>query len=49
MKNISDFDRMKSIYNKYFRRNDQPAKVIDQELSPICGVDIEIEADAFTN
>ena len=49
MRNIDDFAIMESVYRKYFIRGEEPARVTVQAMSPIEGVDIEIEAIAFTN
>ena len=46
MKDIKDFDAMNKIYCKYFKKDEEPARVTIQALSPINGIDIEIEVIA---
>lgn len=41
-----DFERMNSIYCQYFKKGEEPARVTVQAISPIEGVDIEIEVTA---
>lgn len=46
MRDIKDFDAMNKIYSEYFKKGEEPARVTVQALSPIKGIDIEIEAVA---
>ena len=47
MRDIQDFDKMNEIYREYFAKGREPARVTIQALSPIEGIDIEIEVTAF--
>ena len=47
MKDISDFDKMDRVYREYFTKGQEPARVKIQALSPIRGIDIEIEVTAM--
>lgn len=49
MKNIQDFDKMNGVYRQYFTKGQEPARVTIQALSPLEGIDIEIEVIACTN
>lgn len=46
LKNVTDFDEMNQVYQRYFKKGQEPARVTIQALSPIPGIDIEIEAIA---
>ncbi|MFX1537757.1 MAG: RidA family protein [Promethearchaeota archaeon] len=46
LKNVKDFDEMNQVYQNYFKKGQEPARVTIQALSPITGIDIEIEAIA---
>jgi 2-iminobutanoate/2-iminopropanoate deaminase len=46
MRNIKEFDNMNEVYRKYFEKGSEPARVTVQAMSPIKGVDIEIEVTA---
>jgi enamine deaminase RidA (YjgF/YER057c/UK114 family) len=47
MRNLKDFDKINQVYCKYFTQGNEPARVAVQAISPIDGVDIEIEVVAF--
>jgi 2-iminobutanoate/2-iminopropanoate deaminase len=47
MKNLKDFDKVNQVYRKYFTQGNEPARVAVQAISPIDGVDIEIEVVSF--
>ena len=48
MKDVKrDFKGMNDIYWRYFRKGEEPARVTVQALSPLDGIDIEIEAIAI--
>ena len=47
MRNLKDFDKVNQVYRKYFTQGNEPARVAVQAISPIDGVDIEIEVVAF--
>jgi 2-iminobutanoate/2-iminopropanoate deaminase len=50
MKDVrKDFKAMNEIYQQYFRKGHEPARVTIQALSPIEGIDIEIEAVAIAS
>jgi 2-iminobutanoate/2-iminopropanoate deaminase len=49
MRDASKFKEMDSIYRKYFKEGEEPARVTVQAQDPIEGVDIEIEATAVLN
>jgi 2-iminobutanoate/2-iminopropanoate deaminase len=50
MKDVKkDFKAMNEVYQKYFRKGLEPARVTIQALSPIENIDIEIEATAINN
>ncbi len=46
LKNINDLEKVNSIYGQYFSEGQEPARVTIQAVSPIKGIDIEIEAVA---
>jgi enamine deaminase RidA (YjgF/YER057c/UK114 family) len=46
MRDINDFDKMDQIYRDYFTKGQEPARVTIQALSPIEGIDIEVEVTA---
>ncbi|RLE47302.1 RidA family protein [Candidatus Woesearchaeota archaeon] len=46
MKDIADFDEINKVYKEFFNEGEAPARVAIQALSPIKGVDVEIEAVA---
>jgi 2-iminobutanoate/2-iminopropanoate deaminase len=46
MRDKDDFNKMDQIYREYFTKGQEPARVTMQALSPIQGIDIEIEATA---
>lgn len=48
-RNIEDRKQINEVYRQYFTPGQEPAKVSVQAPSPIKGVDVEIEATAFTN
>ena len=48
MRDISEFDKMNEVYQKYFEKGEEPARVTIQALSPIKDVDIEIAVVALT-
>ena len=48
MRDVSKFSEMDSIYRKYFKDGEEPARTTVQAQDPIEGVDIEIEATAVT-
>ena len=48
MKDVKrDFKGMNDIYRRHFRKGEEPARVTVQALSPLDGIDIEIEAIAI--
>ncbi|HEY31781.1 MAG TPA: RidA family protein [Dehalococcoidia bacterium] len=47
MRNLKDFDKVNEVYCEYFTKGDEPARVAMQAISPLDGVDIEIEVIAF--
>ena len=48
MKDVKrDFKGMNDIYRRYFKKGEEPARVTVQALSPLDGIDIEIEAIAI--
>lgn len=47
-KNANDRKEINKIYKQYFTPGQEPAKVSVRALSPIDGIDIEIEATAVT-
>jgi 2-iminobutanoate/2-iminopropanoate deaminase len=48
MKNVKkDFGKMNEIYQRFFKKGQEPARVTVQALSPLEGIDIEIEATAI--
>jgi len=49
MRDVSEFDMMNSVYRKYFKKGEEPARVTVQAASPIDGIDIEIEITALAN
>lgn len=49
MRNISEFDKMNEVYKEYFKKGEEPARVTVQAISPIEGIDIEIEVIALTD
>jgi 2-iminobutanoate/2-iminopropanoate deaminase len=46
MKDVRDFDKMNRVYQAYFAKGQEPARVTIQALSPIEGVEVEIEVTA---
>jgi len=46
MRDISDFNKMDQVYREYFTKGQEPARVTIQALSPIEGINIEIEVTA---
>ena len=48
-RNLEDRKEINEIYKEYFIVGQQPAKVSVQAVSPVEGIDIEIEATAFKN
>jgi len=49
MRNIADFQKMNEVYSQFFTKGKEPARVTVQAISPIQGIDIEIEVVAITN
>jgi 2-iminobutanoate/2-iminopropanoate deaminase len=49
MRDASKFKEMDSIYRRYFKEGEEPARVTVQAQDPIKGVDIEIEAMAIVD
>ena len=49
MRDASKFKEMDSIYRRYFKEGEEPARVTVQAQDPIEGVDIEIEAMAIVD
>lgn len=47
MKDVARFDEMNQIYRTYFKDGEEPARVAIQALSPLPGIEIEIEATAI--
>lgn len=47
MRDISEFNRMNAVYREYFDKGSEPARVTVQAISPIKGIDIEIEVTAI--
>ncbi len=47
MRDISDFDKMNQVYQKYFKKGQEPARVTIQATSPLKNIDIEIEITAL--
>ena len=46
MRDVTDFDKMNQVYREYFTKGQEPARVTIQALSPIEGIEIEIEVTA---
>jgi len=46
MRDVDDFDKMDRVYREYFTEGQEPARVTIQALSPIEGINIEIEVTA---
>ena len=46
MRDVNDFDKMNQVYREYFTKGQEPARVTIQALSPIEGIEIEIEVTA---
>lgn len=47
MKNVKeDFQNMNEIYQRFFKKGQEPARITIQAPSPLEGIDIEIEATA---
>jgi 2-iminobutanoate/2-iminopropanoate deaminase len=46
MKDINDFAKMNRVYAGYFTEGEEPARVTIQALSPIKGIEVEIEVTA---
>lgn len=44
-----DFESMNSIYRQYFKKGEEPARVTVQAISPIEGIDLEIEVTAIVS
>lgn len=49
LRDVKDFEAMNEVYKEYFKEGQEPARVTIQALSPIIGIDIEIEAVAVTS
>ena len=49
MRDVSKFKEMDSVYRRYFKEGEEPARVTVQAQDPIEGVDVEIEATAIVN
>jgi Putative translation initiation inhibitor, yjgF family len=49
MRNVSDFDKMNQVYRDYFKEGEEPVRITIQAMSPIDGIDIEIEVTALVN
>jgi 2-iminobutanoate/2-iminopropanoate deaminase len=49
MRDVSKFKEMDSIYSRYFKEGEEPARVTVQAKDPVEGVDIEIEATAIVD
>lgn len=50
MKDVKkDFERMNAVYQRFFKKGQEPARVTVQALSPLHGIDIEIEATAIVS
>lgn len=47
MRDIKDFNAMNEVYREYFEKGEEPARVTIRAVSPIRGIDIEIEAVAI--
>ncbi len=48
MKDVKrDFEGMNDTYRRYFKKGEEPGRVTVQALSPLDGIDIEIEATAI--
>lgn len=47
MRDVSDFHKMNKVYQQYFQKGEEPARVTVQALSPIKDIDIEIEVIAL--
>ncbi len=47
MRDILEFKKMNAVYRRYFVKGSEPARVTVQAMSPIKGVDIEIEVTAI--
>ncbi|MFX1575496.1 MAG: RidA family protein [Promethearchaeota archaeon] len=47
LRDIKDFDQMNRIYQNYFLKGQEPARVTVQAISPIKDIDIEIEVVAI--
>lgn len=46
-RNLTDRQKINQVYKTYFSTGQQPAKTSVQAVSPIAGVDLEIEAVAY--
>ena len=46
MRDVNNFDKMNQVYREYFTKGQEPARVTIQALSPIEGIEIEIEVTA---
>jgi len=46
MRDVNDFDKVNPVYREYFTKGQEPARVTIQALSPIEGIEIEIEVTA---
>ncbi len=47
LRNTNDFDKMNQVYQEYFTKGQEPARVTIQAPSPIKNIDIEIEVIAL--
>ena len=47
MRDLKDFDKVNEVYCEYFTEGNEPARVAMQALSPLEGIDIEIEVVAY--
>ena len=47
IKDMKELDKMDQVYREFFRAYRKPARVIIQALSPIDGIEVEIEAIAM--
>jgi enamine deaminase RidA (YjgF/YER057c/UK114 family) len=44
-----DFEGMNEVYQQFFKKGNEPARVTVQAQSPLEGIDIEIEATAVVS
>lgn len=47
MRDMKDFDKINEVYCEYFTKGNEPTRVAMQAISPLEGIDIEIEAIAY--